>query len=374
MAEPLCPYFRRCGGCLYQHIDYPEQLRKKAAAVEQATGLSSIEVFSDEPYFYRHRMDFIFHPGGLGLRERRRWWRVVDIERCVIAAEPLNGLIQEIRHFFHPVEAFDLRSKRGTFRFAVIRTTSLESSISIVLNEEAKNLTSALDQVRQWAESTSAQNIIATFVPPNRDVSVSENYQVIKGRPFLETELLGQKFQFPVQGFFQNNPKMTERLHRFCRSILENHSGGRASLLDLYAGVGPFGLLNADLFDHVYLVENYGPAVQAAKQNALRQGKKNVIPILAEAKEIQRLPLPSPSVVVADPPRSGLHPKVLKYLNHIKPKVILYISCNIRQLRHDLAALSGAYQAQRIALFDFFPQTPHLEVAVELQLSSGNKF
>ncbi len=367
MVEPLCPYFRRCGGCLYQNVDYSEQVRKKEDQLRLATGCSSLETFFGQPYFYRSRMDFIFHPAGLGLRERGRWWRLVDVERCAIATEPLNLILQELRNFFQPVDAFDVRLKKGTFRFAVIRTPPGDSSVSIVLNKESSGLSAALELIQEWAKKTTVRNVLATFVPPDRDVSVSDDFEVVKGSIYLEEEVLGHRFRYPIQGFFQNNHQMMEKLHSYCRSILTRHGGSRTYLLDLYAGVGTFGLLNADLFREVYLLENYPPAIEAAKNNIARFNLKNVSPILEEAKNIRLLSFPSPLVVIADPPRSGLHPHVLKYIRAVKPKVILYISCNIKQLRQDLAALSE-YRVRRCALFDFFPHTPHLEAVVELKL------
>lgn len=367
MAEPLCPYFRRCGGCLYQHLDYQDQLKKKVEELRQATGSENIEVYSGEPYFYRTRMDFIFHPTGLGLRERHRWWRIVDIEQCVIATDSLNRLAREVRDYFQNVDAFDVRLKRGTFRFAVIRTPPGDSSISLVVNKESANLSLALDKITEFSGKTSARNVIATFVPPNRDVSVSDEFEVIKGEPYLREELLNRQFLYPIQGFFQNNHEMTEKLHRYCRSILERYAGRRTSLLDLYAGVGTFGLLNADLFREVYLLENYAPALEAAKINIANFGLKNISPILEDAKNIPKITFPSPLIVVADPPRTGLHPRVLKYFNTIRPKAILYVSCNVERLHHDLQALPE-YKLKRAALFDFFPHTPHLEAVVELRL------
>lgn len=369
MAEPLCPYFRRCGGCQYQHLDYQDQLKKKIDELSLATGSQNIDLFSGDPYFYRTRMDFIFHSQGLGLRERHRWWRIVDIEECVIATRKLNHLVKEIRDYFTEIDAFDVRLKIGTFRFAVIRTPPEDSSISFVLNKESGHLALALNQISDFAQKSLARNVVVTFVPPNRDVSVSDDYQVIKGQAFLEEELLGKKFLFPVQGFFQNNHEMTEKLHRYCRTILEKYAGRRTYLLDLYAGVGTFGLLNADLFREVYLLENYEPAIEAANKNIANFGLKNISPILEDAKNLHKINFPSPLIVVADPPRSGLHPKALKFFNQIKPKAILYISCNVQRLRHDLAALPD-YRVQKVGLFDFFPQTPHLEAAVELRIKS----
>lgn len=285
----------------------------------------------------------------------------------MIANPELNQLVKEIRDFFQEIDAFDVRLKRGTLRFAVVRTPPGDSAISFVLNKESSNLPLVVEQITDFAQRTLARNVLITFVPPNRDVSVSDDFKVIKGQAFLEEELLGRKFLYPVQGFFQNNHEMTEKLHLYCRSLLEKYAGRRTFLLDLYAGVGTFGLINADLFREVYLLENYLPAIEAAEKNRINFGLKNISPILEDAKNIQKITFPSPLIVVADPPRTGLHPRVLKYFHHCRPKAILYVSCNVQRLRHDLQALPQ-YRIDRVALFDFFPQTPHLEAVVELRL------
>lgn len=369
MVEPKgdkCPYFGRCGGCAFQDIPYPQQVEDKTRILAETLKTKEIEVFTGPPYHYRQRMDFVFHSGGLGLREKGRWYQIVDIEKCLIANQALNQLMTEIRDFFREVDVFDLRKKVGTFRYAVIRTPPSDSSISIVLNEASSRRQEAREIIKEFAARTTARNVLITYVPPNRDVSVSEEYEIIKGTDFLREELLGQTFEYPIQGFFQNNHLLTEKLQRYCRELLlEKNQSSPAYLLDLYAGVGTFGLLNADLFRKVILVENHPPSLEAARRNIAANNHGNIEPLLHDAKYLKNILLPQPLVVIADPPRSGVHPRALKYLNRIKPQRILYVSCNIRQLRTDLALLDN-FRVQRVALFDFFPHTPHIEAVVEL--------
>ncbi|MEM2138842.1 MAG: 23S rRNA (uracil-5-)-methyltransferase RumA, partial [Candidatus Woesearchaeota archaeon] len=116
--EPLCPYFGKCGGCLAQHIDYNLQLQNKKNVVKNATGFDSdkIKVFCDEPYYYRNRMDFIFHKKGIGFREKGKWHSIVNIEKCYIANEKINNLVKEIRDYFIDIldiDAYDLIKKTG---------------------------------------------------------------------------------------------------------------------------------------------------------------------------------------------------------------------------------------------------------------------
>ena len=109
MVEPLCPYFGTCGGCVTQHVPYEVQVENKRKTLAHTIHFEQITVHTDTPYFYRNRMDFLFHSGGLGFREHNKWWKVVDVEKCVISNERLNTLLQELRTFFNNCDVFDIR-------------------------------------------------------------------------------------------------------------------------------------------------------------------------------------------------------------------------------------------------------------------------
>ncbi|MBI2668371.1 23S rRNA (uracil(1939)-C(5))-methyltransferase RlmD [Candidatus Woesearchaeota archaeon] len=366
MATPLCPYFGSCGGCATQHLEYSLQLENKKKSLTQLINYSDINVFSANEYFYRNRMDFVFHPRGVGLREKDKWWKIMDIERCVISQEPLNKLLLEVRTFFTNVDAFDVRQHTGTFRYAVIRVTTIgDSSVSFVVNEESTKLEEATEKIKEFAAKTTANNILITYVKPDTDESVSEEYILIKGRELLQEKLLGRTFYYPVQGFFQNNPAMAEKMLQYSYDILPKYDTKKAHLLDLYGGVGTFGIINSDLFKAVTIVESVPPAIECAKRNAKENRISNSNALVLDARNLKKLALPSPLFVITDPPRSGMHPKTIEELKRVKPEVILYISCNIQQLAKDIPKFKE-YKIQSAALFDLFPQTNHVEAAVEL--------
>lgn len=365
MAKPLCPYFGRCGGCSFQDVDYAEQIETKKQRILEAVDLEDIRVFSGREYFYRHRMDMAFHERGLGFKERGAWYNVVDIERCIISNEKLNEFISEIRSFFAGVDVFHVKKKVGTFRYAVIRTPPSDSSISIVLNQESPRLDEAEERIKEFAQTTSAYNVLMTFVPPNRGVSISEEFSVIKGKEMLKEEYIGKKFWYPIQGFFQNNHDVAERMHIYVNGLLRKHKTHTAHLLDLYGGVGTFALINSSLFKDVTIVESSEMAINATKRNIEENQSTNVNPLLQDSKRLKNVKLGKPLFIVVNPPRSGIHPKAVKRLNELRPEVIIYISCNVNQLRDDLGKL-GDYKIKSAALFDLFPQAPHIETVAEL--------
>jgi len=365
MAEPLCIYFGKCGGCLSQNVDYTVQLENKRRTLAKAAKFEGVEIFHGKEYFYRTRVDMVFHEGGLGFRKKGTWHKIVDIEKCVIANEVINRLIGEIRSFFKNVDYFEPKKNRGTFRYAVIRAPQEDSSVSFVLNADSTHLLAAREQISSFAAETSAANVIVTYVPGNTDISVSNDYFVLKGRDLLRETYLGRTFSYNVQGFFQNNYEMSLRLHQYVRDILARYETGGSHLVDLYGGVGTFGIINSGLFREVTIVESFPQSIESARANIAANMVENVKAVELDAKRLKNLNLRQPLAVITDPPRSGMHPQTIHELKSLKPELIIYVSCNIRQLGVDLEKFAD-YRVKSAALFDFFPHTPHCEAVVEM--------
>jgi len=305
-------------------------------------------------------MDFIFHPRGLGFRKKGDWRSIVDVPTCPISNPAINALLAELRNAFTDVDAFDPKRHTGTFRYAVIRAPPGDSSVSFVLNADSMKLGEAIDRIKAYAQVSTANNIVVTRVPAQTDVSIAEDFFVVKGKDKLEESFLGKKFHYGVQGFFQNNHTMAESMQRYVRDVLTSYANPSTHLFDLYGGVGTFGIVNADQFKRVTIVEGYAPAITCADENVRLNGITNGMAQVLDDSKFKRLEFPMDSVVVTDPPRSGMHPKAIEALNAALPKVIVYISCNIEQLARDVPKFSK-YIVKSAALFDLFPHTPHCE-------------
>jgi 23S rRNA (uracil-5-)-methyltransferase RumA len=369
MATPLCPYFKMCNGCTCQHIDYSIQLENKKNVLKHAIeDAVPISVHSDKEYFYRNRMDFLFFENGIGFRQREPTKRV-DVEECVIANETINLLLKELKNFFKaPIDAFDNKKKVGTFRYAVIRApqnTNEESSISFVLNSASAQIKQALEEIKEFAKQTTAKNILITYVIPEEEESISSDYVIIKGKDMLEQEILNKRFNYSVQGFFQNNTMMTEKMQQYVHEILCKYKTKDAFLLDLYAGVGTFGIINAELFKYVTIIEGFQGGIDAAKINIEKNNITNATALCLDATHLRRIKLNKPLYVITDPPRSGMDMKTIQQLIELQPEVIIYISCNVQQLGKDVKKFKK-YEIKSAALFDLFPQTNHSEAVVEL--------
>ena len=365
MAEPRCPYFGQCGGCSFQHTDYADQVENKRRQLVNATEYENIEVHTGSEYNYRNRMDMVFHPGGIGLRRKGSWHQMVDIERCEIATKKINTMVSEVRGFFRDVDWFHVRKNSGTFRYAVMRSPGQDSSLSIVLNADSTRLLPARDMITEFAENCSAANVVVTYVPHKTDMSISEDYFVVKGSDELNCEILGRKFSFNAQGFFQNNDEMSARLQAYVRELLGRHDTAGNHLVDLYGGVGTFGIINSDKFEKVTVIESFPGSVASARKNIEANGVSNVSALELDAKRLKNAELPGRLTVVTDPPRSGMNPKTITELCRLAPEMIVYVSCNVKQLAADLKKFSD-YRIASAALFDLFPHTPHSEAVVEL--------
>ena len=355
MRKPKCQYFGKCGGCQTQHIEYELQLENKKKRLAQAINFDDIQMFSGEEFWYRNRMDMIFTEKGIGFREKGRWNKLVDIERCVISNKRLNELLIEVRNFFGGIDPFDPKKHTGTYRYAVIRTPQNGSCISFVLNKDSTRCGEAVEKIKEFARKTSVNNILITYIPSKTDMSVGSDYIVIKGSDMLTESFLGKTFHYSAQGFFQNNHEMAEKMHEYVHNLLQADKrlsafGDDVHLLDLYGGVGTFGIINADLFKNVTTVESFEGCTVAANENIKLNNVTNIEAVCMDAKQLKKLDLPSPLYVITDPPRAGTHPKTIRQLLDIRPEVVVYISCNVKQLEKDLPKFLTSYNLKSAAI------------------------
>lgn len=377
LRTPPCPYFanpvegatqeRKCGGCSSQHVSYSLQLENKKQQLIRESKYSSIKVFSDAEWHYRNRMDMVFTPDGLGFREKGKWWRTLGIKFCVISTLRLNELITEINEFFGPdFDHFNVKTHEGTYKYAVIRTPQNDSSVSIVLNQDSLRYEAARNKVKEYASVSTANNVLITSMKANNSQSMGEDFEIVKGSDMLEETIMGKTFHYSAQGFFQNNSIMAEKMHEYVHELLKQYDRKYAHLLDLYGGVGAFGIINAPLFHSMTTIESFEGCTVAAKANIERNQLQKADAICMDAKRLKQLKMPnSPLFVITDPPRSGMDQETIIQLRKLRPEVIIYISCNVEQLGKDLPKFSE-YKIKSAALFDLFPQTNHMESVVEL--------
>lgn len=380
-----CPYFGRCGGCRLQHLAYPAQLAFKEKQVRECLhrlgGVGEFELRPILPaadtYGYRNKMEFTIagDPPALGLHVFERYDVVLDIERCLLQSETMNTLLDEFRRQLRDraLSVWDPRTERGLLRFVMMREgrNTGEAMVNVVAAApDVETLTPVADAVRDRAPATTS--VVLNVNAKKASVAVGSEEHLLAGREHITESLDGVVFQVSANSFFQTNTRQAERLFAVVEAACE--LTGEETLLDLYSGTGAISLLLARRVRAVYGIEVAAAAVADAIRNARANGIENCTFLAGEVRHV----LPDlmrqgvrASVVVADPPRAGFHPKALSALATLAPARIVYVSCNPSTLARDVGDLvRQGYRLEWVQPVDMFPQTPHIEAVARLSRAS----
>jgi 23S rRNA (uracil1939-C5)-methyltransferase len=328
-VEPPCPYFGRCGGCQWQHIEYAEQLRLKRHVIhDQLRRIGKIEappvsetVGSPAPYGYRNNARFsTAEDGSLGFITRGPGGRreFLRIEKCRIMHPAINDALAK------------LQGHGAGLHQVVIR-----------LGENTGEL----------------------FVQPD----MSERTAAVEsGQPGYADELLGARFAVSAPSFFQTNTKQAEALIELVRERLE--LTGEETVVDAYAGVGTFAKLLAPHAKSVVAIEESPSAVADARKNI--EGIDNIEYHQSKVEHILDTLDITPDAIILDPPRSGCHKRTLRAVLRFRPQKLIYVSCNPSTLARDLRTLiDGGYELRDVTPVDMFPQTYHIESVSTLEFA-----
>ncbi len=369
-----CPHAGVCGGCLWQHLDDTAQRRLKCerinAAFAEAGHLESIETVipSCEQLFYRNRMDYaIGWKGEVGLKEYGSWNRYVDLSTCLLLDQETPRLLATVRDLMRdlPLEPWNAKTMTGQVRYVVIRLGKKRNERMITLI--VKHLGGINDQTQQ--EIVKRLNPFATSLylgenPLTTDLSFAQTLLHLAGNEFLTEEINGLSYRILPNTFFQTNSPMAAILQTTVLDMIGDMHD--TTILDLYCGVGFFGIACAKRGATVYGHELDAEAIALARVNAVLNGVDKRTTFGAgpvERLDDARL---SADVAIVDPPRAGLHPRAIETLLRTRPKTIIYVSCNYRRLATELMAFKQSYRVDQLVALDLFPQTPHVEVLARL--------
>lgn len=383
VAAP-CPHAGVCGGCLWQHLSYDAQLRMKREMITRAFARAGhaerIEtvVPSPELFYFRNRMDYVFSwKGELGLKEYGSWNRYLDLSTCLLLDKETPEILKTIRELMRELQLLPWDAKRhaGDLRYAVIRLgkNTGERMITLIVHDLAR----FTDPIR--AEITRRLAPFATTLylgenPEITDLSLAKTFVLLHGKEFLTEEVNGLRYHIHPNSFFQTNTHMAGELQKVVLDFVGaglapapgDHKGRPYRILDLYCGLGFFGIAAAKQGAMVYGHEIDAPAIELAKRNAKDNGVADRTEFGAGPVEQLDWADKHPDVVIVDPSRSGLHPNALQALIKNAPPQIVYVSCNYHRLAEELKLLKPAYRIERLAALDLFPHTPHVEVIAKL--------
>ncbi|MBI4879034.1 MAG: 23S rRNA (uracil(1939)-C(5))-methyltransferase RlmD [Planctomycetes bacterium] len=397
-VEPRCRYFGECGGCRWQNLSYAAQLDAKRQAVEQAFAarglLRGVEVApvigAERTWFYRNKMEFSFGARrwltarevasgerfdrgfALGMNVPGFFDRLLDLHECHLQSELSARLVNGVRELAREQDwsAWDVRKKEGYLRHLVIRTP--ERSTEVLLNV----VTSSHDSERMeklaaflraaFPQVTTLVNTINSGVA---QVAFGEAMHTVFGPGMVRDRIGRHSFEIAPHSFFQTNTVQAERLYEVARES----AGLRATdlVFDLYSGVGAIALFFSDHVRLVVGLEIDAQAVAAARRAAAENGVRNATfeaVDLGSASPARVLEgFGRPDVVVLDPPRAGIHPRMAPWIASLGARTLVYVSCNPETQARDLELLAARYELARVQPVDLFPHTDHVENVASLE-------
>ena len=357
-VEPTCTYYGSCGGCQWQHMDYAAQVRLKQQVVEehftrigkQPVAIDAVHTPSS-PWEYRYGCEIaLSREAGFRQRGSRR---VVEVEHCAISHPLISKLLATLNEMIRDGRVPDLWGKNwvetrvipqgGAAKLALI----LEGVRNVDLDAEPE-LRAVLDALATIPEAMSV-----SYRTPSGAV------EPFAGPAMVGIEIMGKTIQFPPGAFFQASVEMLPLAISRMRTLAAVQQS--ETVLDLYCGVGIFGLFMAADARHVIGIEVDKQAIEAARQTARHWGLQNIDFRGLPAEKVTD-DLPDVDVAIVDPPRTGMDPRVLHAGAASAPRRIVYLSCEPSTLARDTALLhEEGYRVARLELFDFFPQTYHIE-------------
>lgn len=353
-------------------MDYATQLEYKRGLVNQTFAAANLPLTIErvrpapEIFYYRNRMDYVFGADGqLGLKVPNEWWNILDLRTCFLLSPESVEIMELIRGWMrkHNLKPWDNRAYHGLLRYLVIREgkNTNERMITLVTSAEPFSEIARAEFVELLKEK--ATSLYWGVNPTITDLSLASELHLLHGKPALTEKINGYTYTIHPNSFFQTNSSMAAQL----MDVVREFAGltGTEDLLDLYCGAGFFGIALARYAKTVLGIESDHHAIDLAKENATANNVTNATFLTGTAEAL--LPnLPRQDVVIVDPPRSGLNPKVLKTLIQTKPNRIMYVSCNYQSLARELPTFLEHYTITNQIALDLFPHTPHVEVITRL--------
>ena len=387
--EPVrCPCFYQCGGCQFQDYAYSAQLLFKQNKVkEQFRKIAHIDVDPlptlgmENPLFYRNKIQPL-----LGLDDYGNVYSgfykegthvIVPVEKCFIENEKATKILSSIRKLmksFH-VAPYDERSGYGVMRHILIKTSYYYPEIMVVFITSVDSFPSRNNFIHALLkECPEITTIVQNINSRHTSVVLGEKTRVLYGKGFIQDTLCGVHFRISAKSFYQTNPVMTEILYKTAMDFA--NLSKTDVVFDAYSGIGTIGLIAAKDVEKVISVEIVKEAVQDAKENAKYNHIDNFYAYADDASDFiykMKEKQEHIDVLFMDPPRKGSDEKFLKAVLSIKPKRIVYISCDPSSLARDVAFLSKSYDIKKVQPVDMFPQTFHVETILLLSRKDVKK-
>jgi len=395
-VDPVCEHFGVCGGCKWQNMSYKAQLQfKQKEITHNMKHLSGMELpefdaiqGSSQVYFYRNKMEYSFsnqrwltneeiadgskemEKRGLGFHKAGMWDKVVDIRNCHLQANPSNEIRNAVRDFAlkNQMEFYNPKSQDGLLRTLMIRNSNLGEFMVLIqfYKEDRPKREALLEFLKNHFDIAS---LLYCINPKANDTLYDQEIICYDGKTYIVEEMEGLRFKINAKSFFQTNTQQAYELYKIARTFAQLE--GNELVYDLYTGTGTIAQFIAKDCKKVIGIESVPEAINAAVANAQENGIDNTFFEVGDMRKVFNDDFIKrhgrADVVITDPPRSGMHPDVVKQLLNIAPRRIVYVSCNNATQARDLSLMKDHYRLVRSMAVDMFPQTQHVENVVLLE-------
>ena len=381
-----CPVAAKCGGCQLTRLSYAEQLQwKQQRVAELLDGICEVRPIlgMDDPFHYRNKVHAVLSVDKAGKPISGVYamgtHRVVPVRRCLIEDRRADRIIQTIVAMLpaYKLRIYNEYTHRGFLRHILIRTGHVTGQIMVVLVATSLEFPGKKAFVQELIQRhPEITTVVLNCNQRETSMVLGTKEITLYGEGYMEDELCGKRFRISPQSFYQVNAKQCEVLYR--TAIDAAQLTGAETLLDAYCGTGTIGLCASDGCKQLIGVELNADAIRDAKENARRNGVENARFLCDDAgRFMQKLAKEgnAPDVVMMDPPRAGSDQKFLQSLLMLKPKRVVYVSCNPETLARDLRVLvDGGYRAEWATPVDMFPGTEHVETVVLLSHKKADSY
>lgn len=396
--EAKCEHFGTCGGCKWQMISYEDQLKLKQQQVQdnlERLGdfeMPEMEAIlpSEKQYFYRNKMEFTFsnriwltedyskeldfsemNMNGIGFHMPGMFDRILDLKNCYLQEEPSNSIRMRVRAYAlnNKISFYNQREQVGYLRNLLVRTASTgDLMVILVVGEDEKSILNGMMQ--HIADAFPQITSLMYVINQKQNTMITDlKIELFKGNPYLMEEMEGVKFKVGPVSFYQTNSDQAYKMYSIARELAG--LTGKELVYDLYTGTGTIANFVAKNAKKVVGVEYVPEAIEDANANSILNGIENTVFYAGDmAKVLDEDFIASngkPDVIITDPPRAGMHEKVVQQLVKAAPERIVYISCNPATQARDITWMKDHYKVVKIQPIDMFPQTHHVENIVLLE-------
>ena len=376
--QPRCKICTSCGGCQYQQLAYPAQLKYKTKRVKESLSrIAKVDtkvlpcLGMEDPYNYRNKIQVPYNKDRNGKVKfgfyKENTHIIMPIKECAIEDKRAAPILWDIKLLLEDmnIPVYNEDNGKGILRYVLIRTSHHYEELMVVLVTTQLNFPGQRNFVNELvSRHPEITTVVENVNSRHTNVILGNQEKVLYGPGHIKDDILGLTFEISASSFFQVNPIQVEKLYASALNLIDFSK--KEVVLDAYSGVGTIGLIAAKNAKKVISVEINKSAHKNAIENAKRNNVDNIEFICADAGEFISKYEGDIDVLIMDPPRSGSDETFLSTVINKRIEKIIYISCNPETLARDIAYLSSLYKVTYVQPVDMFPMTAHVETIVGL--------